>query len=208
MSRTKLAKYNAFKSDPMCFEYYWGQEKTDLLNKITNLANGKKIFLELCSGYCEYSLEFAKNNPDYLCIAIDIKEDRLYSGLRLAKEQKLENFICLRLNIGHISDLFENYVDIIYLVHPDPQVNNKRKRLNQTRFIQSYADVLKDNGKLILITDNEDFFGEYLKNNHMAIDHVSTTAETDSNVIKILPTRYNSKFINQNNLTKIGIFKK
>jgi tRNA G46 methylase TrmB len=208
MSRTKLAKYYSYKSDPRCFAYYWGQERDELIKQIDTITKGKKIFIELCAGYCEYSLEFARNNKDYLCIAVDIKEDRLYSGLRIAKEEGLDNFICLRINIGHISELFQDYTDLIYLVHPDPQVNNKRKRLNQPKFIESYERVLKTNGKLVLITDNDEFFDEYNSNNHMNNIYSTNFAEKAQIDIKILPTRYNSKFITSENLTKIGIYQK
>ncbi len=206
MSRTKQIKYDAFKSDPKCFSYYWGEDKTDLINTINSLAEGRKIFVELCAGYCDYSLEFARNHKDYLCIAVDIKEDRLYSGLRVAKEEELDNFICLRLNISHLSEVFENYIDLIYLVHPDPQVNNKRKRLNQPKYIKSYESALKQSGQIVLITDNNDFYNEYLENNHLGIINSTFNAELELSEIKILPTRYNQKFINLDNNTKVGLF--
>jgi tRNA G46 methylase TrmB len=95
----------------------------------------------------------------------------------------------------------------MYLVHPDPQVNKMRIRLNQPKFINIYYHLLKPNGVLKLITDNNDFYYEFLNNiGDFIINQNIINGEKSE--FEVLKTRYNVKFINDDNPTKIMILNK
>jgi tRNA (guanine-N7-)-methyltransferase len=208
MPRTKQIKYDKFKADGNCLNYNYGDDNSNALETIRNWAKDYSgIMVELCAGYCEYSLDYAAKNPGILCVAIDIKEDRLMYANRLAKEQGLKNIRFIRTYINNLDKLFEDNIDTIYLVHPDPQVNKKRIRLNQPKFINIYYSLLKPNGVLKLITDNNDFYNEFLFNiGDFNINQNILNAELSE--FEVLKTRYNIKFINEDNPTKVLILNK
>jgi tRNA (guanine-N7-)-methyltransferase len=206
MPRTKQIKYDKFKIDNHCLNFNFGEDNSSALKIIQNWTQDYSgIMVELCAGYCEYSLDYATKNPNILCIAIDIKEDRLMYANRLAVEQGLKNVRFIRTYINNLDKLFDKNIDIIYLVHPDPQVNKKRIRLNQPKFVGIYYSMLKTNGELRLITDNTDFYDEFVTNiGEFKIIKNILNAEKYGK-FEILKTRYNLKFINDNNPTKILI---
>jgi tRNA (guanine-N7-)-methyltransferase len=208
MPRTKQIKYDKFKTDEHCLNFNFGEDNSDPLKVIQNWTEGYTgIMVELCAGYCEYSLDYAAKNPNVLCIAIDIKEDRLMYANRLAVEQDLKNIRFIRTYINNLDKLFNSNIDTIYLVHPDPQVNKKRIRLNQPKFIDIYYSMLKTNGVLKLITDNNDFYGEFL-NNIGDFEITQNILNAEKSEFEVLKTRYNIKFISDNNPTKILILNK
>jgi tRNA (guanine-N7-)-methyltransferase len=208
MPRTKQIKYDKFKTDPWCLNYDYQDEVEKSLKVINSWVGQDKVMVELCAGYCEYSLDYAAKNPDIICIAIDIKEDRLMYANRIAKEQGIQNIRFIRTYINNLDKLFNYNINTIYLVHPDPQVNKKRIRLNQPKFIDIYYSMLKQNGELKLITDNNDFFIEFLNNiGEFKILSNDLNAEK-TNDFEVLKTRYNIKFINDDNPTKILTLKK
>jgi tRNA (guanine-N7-)-methyltransferase len=205
MPRTKQIKYDKFKADVNCLNYDFGDDNSIALVIIQNWAKDYSgIMVELCAGYCEYSLDYSAKNLDTLCIAIDIKEDRLMYANRLAKEQGLKNIRFIRTYINNLDKLFDSNIDTIYLVHPDPQVNKKRIRLNQPKFVNIYYSILKPNGVLNLMTDNNDFYNEFLNNigDFMITQNIINGEKSEFEVLK---TRYNVKFINEDNPTKILI---
>jgi tRNA (guanine-N7-)-methyltransferase len=208
MPRTKQIKYDKFKTDPWCLNYEYQEDNSKALKVINSWVGQSQVMVELCAGYCEYSLDYAAKNPEVICIAIDIKEDRLMYANRIAKEQGLTNIRFIRTYINNLDKLFVSNINTIYLVHPDPQINKKRIRLNQPKFIDIYHSVLIENGELKLITDNDDFYNEFLYNiGEFTILSNDLNAEKTKD-FEVLKTRYNIKFINGDNPTKILTLKK
>jgi tRNA G46 methylase TrmB len=198
MSRTKQIKYNLFKTHSKCLSYQFGTDPSVVQSRIIGaLSNYQELWVELCAGYCEYTLDFARNHPNILCLAIDIKEDRMMFACRQAEQEDLDNVLFLRCDILHIDQLLTNLCDQIYLIHPDPQINKQRQRLNQPRYQQVYTNICKLGGQLTLITDNQDFYDEFITFNTIGPWMVC------ANNTKILPTRYNLKFVDSDNLSKV-----
>lgn len=204
MSRTKLKKYNQFKTDPNCLNYEYGEDVGPKVEFIkSKSSNFKRVFVELCAGYCEYSLEYSELNPNTLCIAVDIKEDRLMYACNLAKSKGLNNILFVRTDIAYLYQIITNQVDLLYITHPDPQINKKRKRLNQPRYMEVYSNMLNDKGEMLLVTDNQDFYDEFIEQSKIKFDCIDINSP-----INILPTRYNLKFITESNQTKLYRVKK
>jgi tRNA G46 methylase TrmB len=206
MSRTKQIKYDLFKQDHFCANFNYNDDPLKIKNLIVEWSIGyDSIMLELCAGYCEYSLDYAIKHPNVLCIAIDIKEDRLMFARRYASENNINNIRFLRTDISNLSTLFDNNVTLIYLVHPDPQVNNIRIRLNQVKYIEQYYNSLVIGGEFYLITDNTIFYNEFYENAsslELTKDRVQKKIDLFDS-FNIIKTRYNQKFITRSNPTKI-----
>ena len=124
-------------------------------NKI--FKNNNPIFLELACGNGEYtinnSIKFQNNNY----IGIDIKGSRLWKGGQKLKEIKSKNAFFLRIQIENILNFFNNNeVSEILITFPDPRPKKRdiKKRLTSQNFISKYYEILKNNGKLKLKTDD------------------------------------------------------
>jgi tRNA (guanine-N7-)-methyltransferase len=211
MPRTKQIKYNLFKDDSNCIGFSYFDNPIIVIDKIKEWNKPfNKVFVELCAGYGEYTIDFAINNPDTLCIAIDIKEDRLMSCNNIAKSLGLTNVRCIRTEISYIDKILMDSIDTMYIVHPDPQVIYIKKRLNQPKYIEQYLKCLKKDGVLRLITDNINFFKEFKINimNQTNIIPLINTINAEQDLINIIKTRYNQKFINNENQTKVLEIKK
>ncbi|MGL4757898.1 MAG: hypothetical protein ACRCXZ_01055 [Patescibacteria group bacterium] len=203
MPRRKIVKYNQYKLNPRCFSFNFLDDPTKFKHELEEIIGNKKVFVELCAGYGEYSIQFAKYNPDWIVIASDIKEDRLIIPTRVAQRELLNNFFTLRMDANIFDLVFEDVFDVIYLIHPDPQPNKKRKRLNQPKFISQINKGLKENGVFRLVTDNLDFFQEFEANLELQkYNYLSNDA------FQVIPTRYNLKFVTDNNLSKTLTFNK
>lgn len=117
-----------------------------------------KIQLELACGKGEYSLFFAKHEPEGNYIGVDIKGARIYVGAKQVEDESLPNVAFLRTYIEHLDQYFEeNEVDDIWIVFADPFLGPARskKRLTSPRFLQLYQKILKNGGKIHLKTDSE-----------------------------------------------------
>lgn len=237
MPRRKQFKYDTYKHTKGCYYYkrYLGKGESREFVEDTNLESlpikteeaSKKIMVELCAGYAEYATSYARANPNGKSLAIDIKEDRLLTGLLEARKEGVLNLECLACDIYNLGRIMDRYADIIYLVHPDPQANHEKKRLNQSEFQKTFYNALKPGGRFVLITDNTSFFEEYLEvfkslddeqkeAKEPKIREVFMTKEAenlDPEILKnldlvIVKTRYNKVFVRNGNLTKILVVEK
>ncbi len=125
--------------------------------------NENPIVLELACGKGEYTVGLAKTNSNKNYIGIDIKGDRIARGSKKALDSGLLNAAFLRTGIQYMDEFFfENDVDEIWLIHPDPQPRDKeeKRRLTNPQFINQYKKYLKKSGLFMLKTDSP-FLYEY-----------------------------------------------
>ncbi|MCG8686172.1 MAG: tRNA (guanosine(46)-N7)-methyltransferase TrmB [Desulfobacterales bacterium] len=118
---------------------------------------GKKIILELGCGKGEHSLGFAGDDPDCLCIGVDLKSHRLCVGAEKAIAQGIDNVLFLRVRIEHISTFFQqDSIHGIWLTFPDPHPKQRsiKHRLSSPNFLNQYARLLLPGGKVHLKTDS------------------------------------------------------
>jgi tRNA (guanine-N7-)-methyltransferase len=149
--------------------------------------NQKPIVLELGCGKGEYTVGLGKIFPEKNFIGIDVKGDRIAVGSNEAIEAKLNNVAFLRLSILELEKFFgDKEVSEIWITFPDPQsrIRNERRRLTSKRFLNIYAKILSNSGKLNLKTDNEDFF-------NYSIDQLKNIGVSDLIFTKDL---YNSEY--------------
>ena len=121
--------------------------------------NDNPIVLELGCGKGEYTVELARLYPQVNFIGVDIKGARMHKGAKEALTAGLSNVAFLRTNIEIIDRFFaKDEVQEIWLTFSDPQMENPRKRLTSTYFMNRYRHFLVDGGLIHLKTDSNFLF--------------------------------------------------
>tara|TARA_S200000501_G_scaffold335235_1_gene339755 strand:+ start:165 stop:824 length:660 start_codon:yes stop_codon:yes gene_type:complete len=174
-------------------------------NKI--FKNNNLINLEIGCGYGEYTFNLARKYRKKNFIGIDIKGSRIWKGSKIAEDENLKNVMFLRIRIEEIIDFFsKNEVYSIYIIFPDPRPKKRdlKKRLVGLDFMKKYFKILKNNGKVILKTDDIKLFElciSTLKNNFryknllLSKDYYKSSLYSEEKNIK---TRYEEKFLKMN----------
>lgn len=136
--------------------------------------NDNPIVLELGCGKGEYTVELAKRTVEKNYIGIDIKGARIWKGAKQALEENIKNAAFLRTRIELISSFFDkNEIDEIWIIFPDPQSKEKKKRLTSGKFLNLYKNILKTDGLVHLKTDSNlmyTYTREIIKHNNMEIE--------------------------------------
>lgn len=162
MARKKRLK----KEEALALEnvfFFPDKEKREKLLGVLEAA--PEILLELGAGYGEYTLYLAERKHDTLCLAVDLKLDRLWRGAKLALEKNLENALFLGWSIEKLKELpLEEKVIKIWLPFPDPypKRRHEKRRLTNPFYLRLYKQWLKKEGVVFLKTDDKDFW-EYSK---------------------------------------------
>ncbi|MBQ2129980.1 MAG: tRNA (guanosine(46)-N7)-methyltransferase TrmB [Prevotella sp.] len=160
MGKGKLQKFAEMETFPNVFQYPFSviEEKPfDMKGKWHQdyFNNNNPIVLELGCGKGEYTVELARLYPDMNFIGVDIKGARMWTGAKMALEEKLTNVAFLRTNIEIIDRFFDkDEVQEIWLTFSDPQMKNPRKRLTSSYFMERYRRFLVDKGIVHLKTDS------------------------------------------------------
>lgn len=164
MGKGKLAKFAELETFPNVFQFpysvmddvecpmkgRWGEDY---------FHNDHPIVLELGCGKGEYTVELGRMFPEVNFIGVDIKGARLWTGAKLALEERLPNVAFLRTNIELIDRFFApGEVEEIWLTFSDPQMKNPKKRLTSTYFMERYRRFLVDGGIVHLKTDSNFLF--------------------------------------------------
>ena len=164
MGKGKLAKFAEMETFKNVFQYPFSMvDKVPFdmqgLWRLRYFRNNNPIVLELGCGKGEYTVGLGKLFPDINFIGVDIKGARMWTGARLALEQKMENVAFLRTNIEIIDRFFaKDEVQEIWLTFSDPQMKNPRKRLTSTFFMERYRRFLTGGGLIHLKTDSNFLF--------------------------------------------------
>ena len=160
MGKGKLQKFAEMETFPNVFQYPFSviEEKPfDMKGKWHQdyFNNNHPIVLELGCGKGEYTVELARLYPEMNLTGVDIKGARMWTGAKMALEEKLTNVAFLRTNIEIIDRFFDkDEVQEIWLTFSDPQMKNPRKRLTSAYFMERYRRFLVDKGIVHLKTDS------------------------------------------------------
>jgi tRNA threonylcarbamoyl adenosine modification protein (Sua5/YciO/YrdC/YwlC family) len=144
--RRKLYKFARFDEMPSAWQLdEWKTHVSALLSQ-----NFAQIVMELGAGSAQFSVELARQNPDNLYLAVDVKSDRLYQGARRAHELNLKNIQFIRAEISHVTEIVTpRSVDAIWLTFPDPHAREDYQildpveiralsRVNDAKLIEKY----------------------------------------------------------------------
>ncbi|AEB76785.1 tRNA (guanosine(46)-N7)-methyltransferase TrmB [Clostridium botulinum] len=127
--------------------------------------NDNEIYLELGCGRGGFAVQLAKKFSDKNLISIDLKDEVLVYTLRNIVNAELTNVRVIAMNIGMISEIFdENEISRIYInfCNPWPKDRHNKRRLTHTRFLTEYKKFIKPGTEVHFKTDDLDLFNDSL----------------------------------------------
>lgn len=144
-----------------------------------NFKREGDIFLELGCGRGDFAVAQCQKNPGVNYVAVDLKDEVLIYVLEKAKEAEVENIRIVPLNIGFISEVFnEDEVSKIFInfCNPWPKERHNKRRLTHTRFLSEYKKFLKKGSEIWFKTDDKGLFDdsqEYFKEAGFSIEYLT-----------------------------------
>lgn len=156
----KIAEVRTFEN---VFDYKAENVETSILKYF---GNEKPIIIELGCGQADYSINLALNNPEKNFIGIDRKPNRLWNASKNASAMNAKNVVFLISYVEKLEEIFKQIkAEEIWITFPDPYPRNGsvKKRLTHPRFLSIYKNILTENGKVNLKTDDETLYKYTLK---------------------------------------------
>ena len=164
----------------------------------------KKIYMEIGCGKGDFICGMAREYPDINFIAVEYISDVIVTAMEKAKNLNLPNVRFINAD----AKLLEEYikpcsVSKLYLNFSDPWQKRYQWhfRLTHKKFLDIYKKILTPGAKIILKTDNKDFFDysvRSLASNGFIIEHqiydLYNSDYTEGNI----QTEYEKKFVEQN----------
>lgn len=142
------------------------EEKKYLLEDLKDLDTDLPVHIEIGMGMGDFICESAKKNPDIFYVGLERVDTCVARAIRKAEELELDNLRFILDDAMNLQEIIENdSIDLIYLHFSDPwpKKRNHKRRLTYPTFLKSYEKILKDQGVIILKTDNESFYDDSLQ---------------------------------------------
>lgn len=117
--------------------------------------------LEIGTGRGDFIVQMAKKYPDFQWIGIEMNVDALAITAKKVVESGLKNIQLIRQNFIVIAPFFpSSSFNKIYLNFSDPwpKKRHAKRRLTADTFLNEYRRLLKDEGELVMKTDNYPLF--------------------------------------------------
>ena len=125
--------------------------------------NDQPIYIEIGMGKGDFIIENAKRYPKINFIGIEKFPTVMLGAVKKIDDEGivLPNLRLMKEDASNLMEVFdENEIDGIYLNFSDPwpQKKHAKRRLTSENFLPIYKNILKDEGQLILKTDNRILF--------------------------------------------------
>src|SRR6266496_3849652 len=155
--KRKKWKFAHFDAWPNCLQaeavgpHTWGQY----------FLHAAPLTVEVGAGTADLSVQLARQHPDRNFVAIDVKSDRLYTGAKVALQEKLEHVTFVRAQLRQLYELFApGVVSELWVTFPDPfpRAKQAKHRLTHPMFLGQYRRLLRSDGVLRFKTDNRELF--------------------------------------------------
>lgn len=124
-------------------------------------GNDHPIHIEVGSGKGRFITGMAAQNPHINYIGIDIQLSVLSHALDKVLEADLPNVKLLLVDGSSLTNYFaDGEVDLIYLNFSDPwpKKRHEKRRLTYKSFLDTYKQILPENGEIHFKTDNRGLF--------------------------------------------------
>lgn len=180
-------------------EPFLENEKEYLINDLNNLDNSKTIYIEIGMGMGDFITESAKINKDIFYVGLEKETTCVARAIKKAQEIGLDNFRVMLADASNIEELIpENSIDLIYLHFSDPWPKKRthKRRLTYPPFLKKYERILKNNGVLIVKSDNHDFFEdslEYFKQSNFILKEIDRNYYRENEPM----TAYQARFVSE-----------
>ncbi|QBQ07311.1 tRNA (guanine-N(7)-)-methyltransferase [Spiroplasma gladiatoris] len=177
--------------------------KEEKVNLFKCFKNENNCFLEIGCGKGQFIIDNATKNLNNNYIAMEKESTVIGVALKKALERnkELHNLKFLNTYAEKLKDLFNKKTfEKIFLNFSDPWPKSKhyKKRLTYKSFLNIYYELLKDNGRLEIKTDNDKlylFTLEQIDLNMWKIIYNTTDLYKDLKELETnIPTEYEQKF--------------
>lgn len=172
-----------------------------LKGKWKQILDADKLHVELGCGKGRYSLEYANQHPDDGFVAVEVNESAAGMAVKKFDEQgQYQNLLGVHGDARNLGEWFDTgEVDVIHLNFSDPwpKKRNAKRRLSSKAFVEAYREVLSQDGRIEMKTDNKDLF-EYsvaqFSQNGFVIDELSVDYRRNEHPEDPI-TEYEQKFM-------------
>lgn len=129
--------------------------------ELSALRTKAPFYLEIGCGKGGFITATAKANPDRFYIAVELVADALVTALERAKAEEIPNLRFVNLNAKNLEEWFTpGEIAQIYLNFSDPwpKKGHAKRRLTYRDFLAIYRNLLAEDGKICMKTDNRGLF--------------------------------------------------
>ncbi len=119
------------------------------------------VCLEIGCGKGGFIKEKARRAPDTLFVGAELQTSAIITALENSKAAELTNVKFINVNALSLGEYFKKGdVKEIYLNFSDPwpKKGHTKRRLTYRAFLEVYKNILADDGKIIMKTDNDGLF--------------------------------------------------
>ncbi|TWS94052.1 tRNA (guanosine(46)-N7)-methyltransferase TrmB [Streptococcus sp. sy018] len=124
-------------------------------------GNEQPIHIEVGSGKGSFITGMAAKNPHINYIGIDIQRSVLSYALDKVLESDLPNIKLLLVDGSSLTNYFaDGEIDLLYLNFSDPwpKTRHEKRRLTYKTFLETYEQILPEEGQIHFKTDNRGLF--------------------------------------------------
>ena len=175
--------------------------------------NCQMLHLEIGSGKGDYWMQMSEQYADEGWIGIEKNTSIAALALKKVAEKFQPNRLFICQDAKNLNDWFENgELDVIHLNFSDPwpKKRNIKRRLSHHSFLEVYRNLLKDEGKIIMKTDNTQLFEFSLlefQNSGFRLEEVYLDFRKDEHPEDAV-SEYESKFMKQDHPIYRGVWRK
>ena len=120
------------------------------------------IVFEIGCGNGHYLTAYAQENPDKLCIGIDLLGHRLRCSNKKKHNNFIENIHFIKAEAGEFIEALSQkpIISEVFILFPDPWPKRRhhKNRLIQPEFLSRLAKICKEGAPLHFRTDHQEYF--------------------------------------------------
>ncbi|CAN5149674.1 tRNA (guanine-N(7)-)-methyltransferase [soil metagenome] len=122
--------------------------------------------LEIGCGTGEFLCHQAESRPGTNFVGVDLHVKSLYRAVSEAYEKDLDNVLFLRADFNLLYPLLASgMLGAAYILFPDPGMKDRqrRRRIFSERFLYEMHESLEPGGRLVAVTDHEEYFAQMME---------------------------------------------
>lgn len=150
-AESALREYPTFVDNPVSYKGRWKDR----------FGNDNPIHIEIGCGKGRFINTLAERHPDVNFIAVELKAEVVLRAVQRTEYREIPNLAFVQFDASKLTELFADHeVSRLYLNFSDPwpKTRHAKRRLTYASFLQTYRQVLKEDGEIHLKTDNEPLF--------------------------------------------------
>ncbi len=184
---------------------YIFQNPTQLKGNWKQLLNTDCLHLEIGMGKGDYLRTMSQLYPEEGWVGLEKDPSAAAVAARKVIDEELpsQNNRMIFGNAENLEDWFaDKEVDVIHLNFSDPWPKSRyhKRRLSSEKFLTMYQNLLSDQGKILMKTDNKDLFEDsviYFLQHGFTLTEISVDYRRNEHPEDAI-TEYESKFIAEN----------